>query len=551
MNIVTRLKEIASLTPHKAALVDLTKKGVRQISYSQLFMLTRCYAQNLRQYKLDRGAVVLLMMPLSLEFFAAMLAVNSLGLVAMVVDPSSGLKSLLDAVSLVKPALIVVGKNLLLKGAARLLSLASAIKLSALPQWPVINAQSKSNQAEVNAPEFIIDVEPSAAALITFTSGTTGRAKAIARSHDFLHKQALVLQDSLALDQSRVAFSTLPIFTLAFLSYGTTTIFGQSKLTKDSLQMAVSAIEKFEPDTILASPRFVQNLSESVMASNKTFDSVHKIYVGGAPVFASALTTIQQAFGSAHIISVYGSTEAEPVAHLEIDCANLKQAISQERLGSGICQGKPCQSVQLLILPRDWQEHLACKAVVDEQLLNTLALPAHQIGAIVVSGEHVVERYLSGTAPNKIVTNDGKVWHATGDAGYLDSKGELYLVGRIEQQSMLVKDRYPLMVEARAMSYNNIKACAYVEVDNKAVLVVTIKDKSGALDNELLTFCRLQNIAIKAMKNIPVDKRHQSKVLYQKLKTSVATLRSVGADNARPFLSFKGFDLRSRDTYSG
>jgi acyl-CoA synthetase (AMP-forming)/AMP-acid ligase II len=109
-------------------------------------------------------------------------------------------------------------------------------------------------------------------------------------------------------------------------------------------------------------------------------------------------------------------------------------------------------------------------------LLNTLALPAHQIGAIVVSGEHVVERYLSGTAPNKIVTNDGKVWHATGDAGYLDSKGELYLVGRIEQQSMLVKDRYPLMVEARAMTYNNIKACAYVEVDNKAVLVVTIKD---------------------------------------------------------------------------
>ena len=116
---------------------------------------------------------------------------------------------------------------------------------------------------------------------------------------------------------------------------------------------------------------------------------------------------------------------------------------------------------------------------------------------------------------------------------------------------MLVNDRYPLMVEARAMSYNNIKACAYVEVDNKAVLVVTIKDKSGALDNELLTFCRLQNIAIKAMKNIPVDKRHQSKVLYQKLKTSVATLRSVGADNTRPFLSFKGFDLRSRDTYSG
>ncbi|MBK9206041.1 MAG: AMP-binding protein [Candidatus Obscuribacter sp.] len=116
MNIVTRLKEIARLTPHKAALVDLTKKGVRQISYSQLFMLTRCYAQNLRQYRLDRGAVVLLMMPLSLEFFAAMLAVNSLGLVAMVVDPASGLKSLLEAVSLVKPALIVVGKNLLLKG---------------------------------------------------------------------------------------------------------------------------------------------------------------------------------------------------------------------------------------------------------------------------------------------------------------------------------------------------------------------------------------------------------------------------------------------------
>lgn len=551
MNIVTRLKEIASLTPHKAALVDLTKKGVRQISYSQLLMLTRCYAQNLRRYKLGRGAVVLLMMPLSLEFFAAMLAVNSLGLVAMVVDPSSGLKSLLDAVSLVKPALIVVGKNLLLKGAARLLSLASGIKLSALPQWPVINAQFESNQAEVNAPDFIIDVEPSAAALITFTSGTTGRAKAIARSHDFLHKQALVLQDSLALGQSRVAFSTLPIFTLAFLSYGTTTIFGQSKLTKDALRQATIAIDQFKPDTILASPRFMQNLSASVMALNMTIGSVQKIYVGGAPVFASTLTTIQQAFSDARIISVYGSTEAEPVAHRQFDSANLKQAISQARLGSGICQGKPCQSVQLLILPRDWQEHLAHEAVVDERVLKTLALPANQIGAILVSGAQVVERYLNGTAPNKIATSDGKVWHDTGDAGYLDSKGELYLVGRVTQQSMLVKDRYPLLVEARAMTYNNIKACAYVEVENKAVLVVTMQDSKCALEGELLEFCRQQNIDIRTIKNIPVDSRHQSKVLYQKLKTSVATLRSVGADNSRPFLSFKGFDLRSRDTYTG
>lgn len=550
MNIVTRLKEIASLTPHKAALVDLTKKGMRQISYSQLFMLTRCYAQNLQRQRLNRGAVVLLMMPLSLEFFAAMLAINSLGLVAMVVDPGSGLKSLLEAVSLVKPALIVVGKNLLLRGVARLLSLVSGIKLSALPQWPPIDTKSKSNQAAVNNLDFIVDVETSAAALITFTSGTTGRAKAIARSHDFLQKQALVLQDSLGLSQSRVAFSTLPIFTLAFLSYGTTTIFGQTKLTDHSLGLAISAIEEFKPDTILASPRFVQNLSVRVMAAKKTLNSVQKIYVGGAPVFASALTTIQQAFSDARIISVYGSSEAEPVAHLEVDSANLHKAIIQARLGSGICQGKPCQSVQLLILPRDWQEQLAQNTVVDEHLLNTMALSNHQIGAIVVSGEHVVERYLSGTAPNKIVTKEGRVWHVTGDAGYLDSQGELYLVGRLEQQSMLVKDRYPLMVEARAMTYNNIKACAYVEVDNKAFLVVTMQNNKDALESELLTFCRLQNIAIKAMKNIPVDKRHQSKVLYQKLKTSVATLRSVGADNARPFLSFKGFDLRSRDTYS-
>lgn len=563
MNIVKKLAEFARLTPDKTALVDLTKKSVRQISYSQLFLLTKAYAQSLKTHQLNKGAVVLLVMPLSLEFFAAMLAVNSLGLVAMVVDPSSGFKNLADALGLVKPALVVVGKNLIIKGVARLLGMVSTARVTTLKCWnPVIvrdeTVGKNTTLRETNTngsltetfDDFIEELEPDAPALITFTSGTTGRAKAIARSHMFLQRQAQVLQDSLELGQSKIAYCTLPIFTLAFLSYGTTTVFGQSQLTKSSLSLASQSLVQFRPDTVLASPRFVQCLCTYAQDLPGQFDFVQRVFVGGAPVFASCIEQINLAFDRARVISVYGSTEAEPVAHLEMDRDTLEQVRAKSRLGAGICQGKPCPSVELLILPRDWQQKLGSHRPVQQQALRNLALSNGQIGEILVSGEHVVQSYLSGPSANKIASEAGQIWHATGDAGYLDPCGELYLVGRAEQQSTIVKDRYPLLIEAQAMTFGNISACAYVELGQVATLVVTKDRQNDKLDLNLLAFCREQNIDIKTIDKLPVDKRHQSKVLYQKLKTLVPTLRSVGADNTRPFLSFKGFDLRSRNTYS-
>ena len=59
-----------------------------------------------------------------------------------------------------------------------------------------------------------------------------------------------------------------------------------------------------------------------------------------------------------------------------------------------------------------------------------------QAGEIVVSGPQVQRGYLGdpeGEARNKI--KDGsKVWHRTGDAGYLDAQGRLFLLGRLQQR---------------------------------------------------------------------------------------------------------------------
>jgi olefin beta-lactone synthetase len=131
---------------------------------------------------------------------------------------------------------------------------------------------------------------------------------------------------------------------------------------------------------------------------------LHGLMTGGGPVFPDLLQRLQQVMPkSSDIVSVYGSTEAEPIAWQRASAITDSQWRAMQT-GAGLLAGRPIGAVDLTL--------------IDEE--------------IVVTGDHVNKSYLGGQgdADNK-TSIDGRIWHRTGDAERLDADGSLWLRGRI------------------------------------------------------------------------------------------------------------------------
>ena len=136
-----------------------------------------------------------------------------------------------------------------------------------------------------------------------------------------------------------------------------------------------------------------------------------------------------------------------------------------------------------------------------------------------VSGAHVLSGYLHGHGDEETKFSvDGTRWHRTGDAGYLDERGRLWLLGRC---SARIEDAhgslYPFTVECAAHEHPGVQRAAVILHQGKRLLAVELV--AGANVDELkksLAWARID--IIRAFEKLPVDKRHNAKIDYPALR---------------------------------
>jgi acyl-CoA synthetase (AMP-forming)/AMP-acid ligase II len=219
----------------------------------------------------------------------------------------------------------------------------------------------------------------------------------------------------------------------------------------------------------------------------------------------------------AEITVVYGSTEAEPISTVttrEMDPQDTAAVGS----GQGLLVGKPVESIDVRIMRDSWGHSIG--PLSTDEFIGRCRQPG-QPGEIVVSGTHVLDGYLNGQAmeENKFRVDETR-WHRTGDAGYFDRRGRLWLLGRCAAR---VDDGrgalYPLGVEQVAMRNPCIGQAAMVAHRGQRVLAVTLRDPNAQPDvTSLLKSLSFANVdSIRILKRLPVDRRHQSKIDYSSL----------------------------------
>jgi acyl-CoA synthetase (AMP-forming)/AMP-acid ligase II len=186
--------------------------------------------------------------------------------------------------------------------------------------------------------------------------------------------------------------------------------------------------------------------------------------------------------------------------------------------GRGLLTGPPVESIRLRILRDQWGTPVGPST---ESTFAAQCLPSGQAGEIVVNGDHVLTGYLHGRGESETkVRVDGEIWHRTGDAGYLDDRGRIWLLGRC---SAKIHDAhgilYPFAAETAVYQDPTVRRAAVVAHEQRRVLAVEFYEPpaNGALQRirQAVAWAHLDEVRV--FPRIPVDKRHNAKIDYPRL----------------------------------
>jgi acyl-CoA synthetase (AMP-forming)/AMP-acid ligase II len=318
-----------------------------------------------------------------------------------------------------------------------------------------------------------------------------------------------------------VDLSTLPIFVLANLASGVTSLLPGVDLRRpDAMDPAplVTQIAAHQATRAGASPSVYQRMVEYCEEQGQTLPSLKRIFTGGGPVTPELMDRLQRVAPQARITAVYGSTEAEPIAQIRRDEVSIEDSAAIFG-GRGLLAGRPVPSIQLRIIPDRWGTPIGPYTQME---FEAICLPPGAAGEIVVAGEHVLSGYMSGRGDSESKFNVGGVrWHRTGDAGRLDDRGRLWLLGRCAARIEDARGTlYPFCVDQVAARHPGVRRAAVVAHRGKRVLAVEPSgraEKWPRLDALLnsLAFAKLDELRV--LKRLPMDKRHNAKIDYPTL----------------------------------
>lgn len=534
-NVAALALRHARATPHRLALAIPTTWGpegvtsCQRATYSELGQRVQAFSAGLRGSGFRPGDRVVLLFPVSVDLYALALALLASGLAVVMVDAGMGPARILRAIR-DSSAVAVVSVSALLK-----------YRFLAPPLWGRrLYAVDSSGlllrpfEALVGDPACPLQILPRAAedhALITFTSGSTGRPKGADRTHGLLRAQHYALSASFSDTEGEdVDLPCFPVAALHNLAGGITTVlpavdFRAPATVEPAVvlkQIAEHAVKRFS-----GAPAYMERLVAFMERTGERTEGVRRVTVGGAPISSRLCARILRLFPGAACHVLYGSTEAEPMA--VVDMAEVVAAS-----GEGYLVGRPAALTDLAVvsLPDP-------PPALDGRGIAPYRVPRGAEGEVVVHGPHVNRRYVNNPEADrefKLVGPGGDVWHRTRDVGRVDEHGRLWLTGQlggeVEHRGRVLQ---PLAFEAVVNAIDGVRRAALVahRLAPEGELVVEPepgREPADVIDavHAFLAARGLPTLAIRTLDRIPVDRRHNSKVDRPALRARPAARRRRG-----------------------
>ncbi len=333
-----------------------------------------------------------------------------------------------------------------------------------------------------------IAVQPDEVVAIYSTGGTTGKPKGVMLTSLNWDIAAANFHASTKCDKPPVFLAVSPIthaagtFSLMLMSEGSKTVV----LPGFDATAILDAIERERVTHLYLPPTAIYMLLDHPGVRERDYSSLEYFMYTSAPMSVAKLEECLQVFGPV-MIQFWGQTEAPSFCtvlsredHLDLDDERRKRLES--------C-GRPT-----LLTP---------VAAMDDQ---GRLLPPGTKGELVVRGPLVMAGYYRNPEATAEASSHG--WHHTGDIGYLDQEGYVFIVDR--KKDMIITggyNVYPREVEAVLLAHPAVKECAVVGVPDpkwgEAVKgVIELREGASATDTELIDYCKASLGSIKAPKSI-------------------------------------------------
>ena len=450
----------------RPAIIDPRRE---RISFADLAARSDRMAATWQKAGIKPGDRVLVAVPFGIELYICIAALWRLGAVIVFPEPALGLSGLRHAMKLAEP------KAVLVSGLFTLLRFV-------VPEFWRVPIHLRCEE-DARGSDLVYPAAPDHPALISFTSGSTGRPKAIVRTHGFLAAQNAEMGNVLRSERdSETDLVCFPVLVIANLAIGITSLLPNWKLSRHDRAGADrvhSLIKDHRVSRALIPPVICAALAE------RSGDTIlQKIFTGGGPVYPDILQKLSGRYPRLDIVSIYGSTEAEPIAAQSLGSITSEDWRKMQT-GGGLLAGRPTPGTRLELL--------------DDE--------------ITVTGQHVNQGYLDGIGDSESkVRRDGEIWHRTGDAGRLDKAGRLWLLGRSTARA----GRYfPFQVEAAARFWPGVRQAALIpEIVPERLALAGDETQAGIWKRRARDDFDLE---ITIVSDIPLDKRHRSKVDYVEL----------------------------------
>jgi long-chain acyl-CoA synthetase len=324
------------------------------------------------------------------------------------------------------------------------------------------------------------DMQKDDVALMIYTSGTTGKPKGVMLSHNNLYQNAVATWQAAETEKDTITILCLPMahsFGVVVMNAGNLSTF------KDSFGVLMSwfdpeevfrLIDKYRATNFIGVPTMYQMLLTHPAADKYDTSSLERCSISAAPVSEELYRAFTSKF-NCEMMEGYGLTEASPAV------ATCRPSMPLKKGSTGV----PIPGVEVKIVDSEDR-----------------ALAAGEQGEIVVRGPNVMVGYYKRPEETAETLRGG--WLHTGDVGYLDEDGYLFITDRIKD--MIIKggyNIYPSEIESFIEAHPAVAEVSVIGIEDEKygeeIMAFVVKQPDVEVTaEEVIEFAKAQMTPYKA-----------------------------------------------------
>ncbi len=451
MDVYGKLIEATKRWPNREAIFS---QG-RWITFSELLDMVERLIGGLHAKGMKEGEKLAICLPNSIEYISLLIASMAAGLIVVPLDPTYRRDDLL---------------RVILHGKIEYLFTYRPMDLPGIKQE--IEIQDFNSLLSHGKKEGIA-LEDDRLAMILYTSGTTGTPKGVPYTFKQLSSPIDVLrhfglQDDMERLLCHVPLSHLGgiVHLLMTLCFGSRLVLGERFIPRT----LVREIQEHQITALLLPPNAIEASLLSTRCDPQALSTLRLIVYFGAPGREGLIEDIEKTFPHVKAITGWGLTESTaPIVILP------KELPAEIRYRKGIV-GKPCPWVEI--------------GIIDDEGNR---LGPEKEGEIIVKGWPIMKGYYNAPELTKEVLKDG--WLYTGDLGFVDKDGFLYISGRKKEVIIVGGLKVnPTDIEAILKEHPKINDAAVIGVKDRirgeVVKAFVVPSDKSLNKKEVIAFCR-------------------------------------------------------------